>query len=59
MPGIVGLVGLFSNRIYFGKASKSPQIFYGQAYGKGRGGGGVSPSALTVSKCENFDPFLH
>ena len=31
------------------------RIFYGQADRLG-GGGGIAPSALTVSKCENFDP---
>ena len=35
-------------------------LFYNQADHKGRGGGGEGqPSfALTVSKCENFDPIL-
>ena len=31
------------------------RIFYGQPDRKGWGG---QPSALTVSKCENFDPFF-
>ena len=31
-------------------------IFYGQADRKG--GGGSATSALTLSKCENFDPFF-
>ena len=34
-------------------------IFYGQADREGEGGGrGPAPSVLTVSKCENSDPFL-
>ena len=36
--------------------------FYGQANSKGGGGGeggGLANSALTVSKCENFDPFFY
>ena len=32
------------------------RIFYGQAGRKG--GRGAAPSALTVSECENFDPFF-
>ena len=41
------------------KASRQKEwIFYGQADRKG-GGGQPNPSALTVSKCENFDPFFH
>ena len=32
-------------------------MYYGQAVRKG-GGEGSAPPALTVSKCENFDPFF-
>ena len=34
---------------------KKERIFYGQADCKGERGS--APSALSVSKCENFDPF--
>ena len=37
------------------KGSHKKRIFYGQPDRKGWGG---QPSALTVSKCENFDPFI-
>ena len=40
--------------VSLGKASKKTWIFSGQP---GRKGGGSATSALTVSKCENFDLF--
>ena len=46
----------FTKRIQNAKGSHKKWIFYGQADCKG--GGGSAPSALTVSKCENFDPFF-
>ena len=42
--------------VSLGKASKKTWIFYGQPDRKG--GGGSATSALTVSKCENLDPFF-
>ena len=36
---------------------RPPWIFYGQVDRKG--GGRSAPSALTISKCDNFDPFFH
>ena len=42
------------------KGMRKKWIFYGQADREGEGDkGGPAPSALTVSKCENFDPFFH
>ena len=42
---------------YLRRCIKKQQIFYGQADRKG--GRRSSPSALTISKCENFYPFFH
>ena len=49
----------FSGTLLFGTRKK--RSFYSQAdcEAEGEGGGASAPSALTVSKCENFDPFLH
>ena len=40
------------------KGSRKKWIFYGQADRKEAGAGGSAPSALTVRKCENVDPFI-
>ena len=37
------------------KVTRKKTIFYGQADRKG--GGSSAPSALTINKCENFDPW--
>ena len=44
----------------FDKGSRNPPpgYFTVRLTPRGRRGGGVCPSALTVSKCENFDPIL-
>ena len=41
----------------FPKVSRKKRSFYGQADRKG-GEGGSAPSALAVSKCENFGPIF-
>ena len=41
------------------KGSRKKRIFYSQTGRKGGRGEASPPSALAVSKCENFEPFLH
>ena len=53
--------GHFSFRHFYNSLKEViKRSFYGQANRKrGKGGWRWAPSALTISKCENFDPFWH
>ena len=54
MPEVIKFgKAFFSRQINWG-SRQTNRIFYGQAEGKGAS----APSVLTVSKCDNFDPFF-
>ena len=61
---ILAEVAAMPEVIKFGKAFFSPQINWGSRqtnrifYGQEEGKGASAPSVLTVSKCDNFDPFF-